>query len=377
MALNRRYSRAGIARRAFLAQAVAIGCAARSASGQVTTSATPDPNCPRCGGFGRIPLTDARPFVWLKGSPLPTGQSMAGEQFCSVCQPSGNAAAIVAEAKEQLEAAVAKSKQWEERMGGKLACVVTRHATIHTQLMPAQARAVGTAVESLTLHLKKISGSMGLTVTRPDTLELMLLWEKPAWEQFRKVMEGLYALEQLGESWASARQYNAYDHVAIPHMYETPQSVRTRPPACGAVFLVGRRQLNLATDWRAPFWLAEGFAAYSDHTVHNVNRWFTVYSVKQVPVGDWLGEARKLAADTKLRGWQEMVKRELRDWEAADHEQSMAMVAFLVETEPAKFLDLLRRLKSGDNEAAALEGAYRAKREELEERFSRWLLAAK
>jgi hypothetical protein len=365
----------GISRRAFLAQTAVMCCAARVAACQDSNSASPDPNCPRCGGTGRIPLKDARPFVWLKGSPLPTGQAAVGEQFCPVCQTGANAATISAEIKTQLEAAVAKSKQWEERMSGKLACVVTRHATIHTQLAPAQARAVGTAVESLTLHLKRISTSMLLAATRPDTLELMLLWEKPAWDQFRKVMEGLYTLEQLGESWASARQYNAYDHVAIPHMYETPQSVRSRPPSCGAVFLVGRRQLNLATDWQAPFWLVEGFAAYGDHAVHNVNRWFTVYDVKQVPVGDWLADARKLAADTKLRTWQEIAKRELRDWEAADHVQSMAMVAFLLESEPAKFLDLIRRLKGGDDESAAVEGAYRAKLGELEERFARWLLA--
>jgi hypothetical protein len=318
---------------------------------------------------------DARPFVWLKGTPSPTGQAAVGEQFCPMCQSAADAKALAVQAKEQLEAAMEKNKQWEVRMGGKLACVVTRHATVHTQLTLGQARNVGTALEGLTLHLKKITGSMLLTPTRPDSLELMLLWEKPSWERFRKVMESLYTIEQLGGSWYSAQQYNAYDHRVTPHMYETPQSVRTRPPSCGAVFLVGRRQLNLATDWRTPFWLVEGFAAYGDHAVHNVNRWFTVYDVKHIPVGDWLADARKLASDTKLRTWKEIMNRELRDWEPEHHVQSMAMVAFLLETEPAKFLDLTKRLKGGENEVPALEGAYRATLEELEQRLARWLLA--
>ena len=51
------------------------------------------------------------------------------------------------------------------------------------------------------------------------------------------------------------------------------------------------------------------------------------------------------------------------------------MVAFLLETEPAKFLDLARRLKSGNEEVEALEDAYRVKLDELEQRFTRWRLA--
>ena len=51
------------------------------------------------------------------------------------------------------------------------------------------------------------------------------------------------------------------------------------------------------------------------------------------------------------------------------------MAAYLFESEPTKFLDLIRRLKRGDHEIAALEEAYSAKLDELDTRFSRWLLA--
>jgi hypothetical protein len=364
-----------LSRRDLLASAVVVACAARPVIGQaIAATGSADPNCPLCGGIGRIPVPDAKPLVWLKGTALPKWESAVGERHCSICQPDGEVAHLAAEFKEQVETVLEKNRQWEGRTGWKLACIVTRHATVHTQLTAAQARSVGTALETLTLHLKKLTSSLVLASTSPASLELMLLWEKPSWEQFRKVMEGMYKLEELGESWYSARDYNAFDHFVTPHMYETSQSVRMRPPSCGAVFMVGRRQLNRATDGHAPFWLAEGFAAYGDHVVHKVNRWFTVYDIKQVPVGDWLAEARKLAAETKYRPWREMVNRELRDWEPADHFQTMAMVAFLLETEPAKFLDMIQRLKSGIDQVAAMEDAYRAKLDELEQRWTRRLL---
>jgi hypothetical protein len=286
-------------------------------------------------------------------------------------------AVLAAEFKQAADAALEKHKQWEERTGWKLACLITRHAVVHTQLSTMQARAVGAALETLTLHLKRITDSLVLTPVRPDTLELMLLWEKPSWDQFRTVMEKLYTLEELGGSWASARLYNAYDHIVTPHTYETPQSIRTRPPTCGAVFITARRQIDTATQRRSPFWLSEGFSAYGDHAVHKVNRWYTVYDVKQIPVSDWLADARKLAGLSKHRPWNKMIERELRDWEAEDHVQTMAMVAFLLGTQPAKFLDLVARIKNGDDQVSALEEAYHAKLDDLEQQWLRWLLAGR
>jgi len=70
-----------------------------------------------------------------------------------------------------------------------------------------------------------------------------------------------------------------------------------------------------------------------------------------------------------------MMTRELRDWEALDHVQTMAMAAFLLESEPARFLKLLKRLRSGEEPVGALEETYKATTEELEQRCAKWLLA--
>ena len=161
----------------------------------------------------------------------------------------------------------------------------------------------------------------------------------------------------------------------MPHTYETAQTIKTRPPSCGAVFLTARRQIELATNWRTPFWLAEGFSACGDNVVHKLNRWFTVYSQRQVPVGDWMAEARKLVVDKKQRSWKAMFKRELIDWEASDYVQTMAMAKFLFEAEPAKFLGYVKRLRIGDEPVEALEGAYKASLSDVEEQWAHWVAA--
>ena len=202
----------------------------------------------------------------------------------------------------------------------------------------------------------------------------MILWEKDSWKKFRQVMEGLYSRTQLGESWESAEELNSYDHYVIPHMYETPESIKSRSPTCGSVFLAARRQITIATNRRSPFWLSEGFAAYSDYIVHKTNRWYTVYDALRAPTpGDWMQEARRLSRDGKLRRWSSLLKRDLQDFIPANYSQAMTMVAFLLESESHKFLEFVRQLGVGEQQQTALEEAYHLSIDELEQRGKRWL----
>jgi len=332
----------------------------------------------RCGGATRVPIKDARPFVWVEGMPEPRGEAMVGEQACPACQVDPQVDQIVAEAQKRIDAALAHHRQWEQHTDWKLTCVLTRHAAVHTQFTAAQAQSVGTAIENLMLHLKRLTSSLVLTPARPDTYEQMVLWERPAWDRFREVMESLYKPQELGEAWGSARQINSYDHYVTPHLFESPETLRHRPLTCGPVFLAARRQLQLATSRRAPLWLTEGFAAYGDHVVHKQNRWFMVYDSDQAPpIGDWLAEGRKLAASSKFRTWAQLFRRELRDWQPNDYVQSMTMTAYLLESEPRKFVDFTRRLAAEEKDASALEAAYQSPLDKLELNCARWLVAAK
>lgn len=331
--------------------------------------------CPGCRGLGRVPRTDAKPWVWSEGQVQPKWAEVVGEEWCPLCHSEAEPADLIDEWQQRFAAARANHEMWEERTGWKLQCIITRQATVHTQLPSKQAREVGAALENLTLHLKKITGSLAITPTRPEEFELVLLVDKPSWEAFRKVMERLYTPRELGEAWFSAQRLSSYDHFITPHLYETKESLRVRPPSCGATFIVARRQVSLATGWRAPLWLSEGFAAYGDYMAHGMNRWYSVYSGEQVPVGNWMVQARRLAETDKALPWNEVFQAELRDWRDEHHFQTMSMVAFLLESEPRKFMEYLKRLNDQEVGGEALESAYSTSIADLEKRWADWIIS--
>jgi hypothetical protein len=122
-------------RRSFIPVAGACLFASSAAlAGQDRLPSSASSDCPRCRGLGLIPTKDAKPWVWLKGSPIPRGDAMLGEQSCPVCHAGPPASELSAKFKEQIETALERNKTWEERTGWKLQCVVTRHATVQTQL---------------------------------------------------------------------------------------------------------------------------------------------------------------------------------------------------------------------------------------------------
>lgn len=174
-----------LTRRAALLGSLGAVAVALPVHGEPASPAAPNAECPHCGGTGRVPLKDARPFVWIEPAPHPKPESLVAEQFCPVCQTDAKEDVIVQEAKEQFEAALEQHHQWEERTGWKLVCAITRHGTLHSQLTPSQTKAAATAIEEITLHLKRVTSSMALATTRADTLQFMLLLEKSSWDAFR------------------------------------------------------------------------------------------------------------------------------------------------------------------------------------------------
>src|SRR5687768_1382031 len=106
-----------------------LGSALRPAFSQ-SAPKSDSTTCPRCGGLGRIPLKDAKSFVWIEGLPPPSSEAAVGEQACPQCQSEPRAEQIAAEVQEQLDTALAHHRQWEERTGWKLTCVLTRHAAL-------------------------------------------------------------------------------------------------------------------------------------------------------------------------------------------------------------------------------------------------------
>ncbi len=174
---------AASSRRRFL---VTGGGAALVAALSLQASAKdPDPACPKCRGRGVVPLVRPKPFVFLEGSGSFRPADAAFAQFCPTCQPMADKDLLIQEVARQHETVLLKHKEWEERTGWRLVLVQTRHATIHTQHQPIEARRMGQAVEALTIHLQKTTGSLELTATQPGFYQQMLLFGEDSWEKFR------------------------------------------------------------------------------------------------------------------------------------------------------------------------------------------------
>jgi hypothetical protein len=350
-----------------------------------------DPGCAKCRGTGLVPLTKPKPFVYVEGGgpfrpadavhaqpcptcfPMPEGakaeQAPKGKAFLAEKSP------LAEEAAEQYEAMAIKHKEWEEKTKWKLVLVQTRHVSIHTQHQPIQARSIGMAVEAFTIHLQKKIGSLELTPTRPGTYQQMLLLGEPAWLKFRTVLESIYTQEQLGQPWQPARQFTAYDFPDIPHSYLQPERIRELPPEYQAVKFAATRQMMLASNWKAPEWLWEGLGAYGQQAALGDVRISTVYSSDKGPKAVYsFRDAKQQAAARKLRPWPDMIGRELRDFEAGDYFQSMGMVAFLLDSEPVKFLEFLRLIKAEKECQSALEEAYGKDMNAISQASAKWLV---
>ncbi len=359
--------------------AASCGCFSRAGLLQAQDAANgPDPDCRRCRGLGLVPKTSAKPYVFVEGQGAFRPADAAIGQPCPLCQ-SGTAAAkaaadAIAAAEREHAAVLTQHAQWEERLGEKLLLVETRHVAIHTQLKPTDAKRVGEAIEQMALRLQRAAGSLAITPTRPSNYPQVILWGEPAWLKFREVMERRYTPEQLGPEWQNAGKGIMYDHMEVAHLYLTPKIVREAPAEYFAVKLAATRQIWVATSGRPPAWLIEGFAGWAQESVLTSARVFTIYALDRGPKKPVTrSDAARAAAAGQFRPWDKILARELRDFEAADYAQSLAMTAFLLEDQPAKFLAFVERLAQGESSLEALEAAYGQPASDLEAACTKWL----
>jgi len=335
-------------------------------------------DCRRCGGLGLVPKSAVKPFLFVEGQAAFRAADAAIGQPCPLCQVDGQAARLAADtiaaAQRDHESVLAQHAQWEERLGEKLLLVQTRHVAIHTQLKPADAKRAGQAVEEMTLKLARLASSLAIVPTRPSGCSQVILWGESAWKKFREVMERLYTPEQLGGEWQNAGKGMMYDHIDVPHLYLTPKIVRDAPAEYFAVKLAATRQIWVAAKARPPAWLIEGFAGYAQTAVLDSARVFTIYAQgrgPQKPVT--IADAARAAAAGQFRPWDKLLTRELRDFETADYIQSLAMTAYLLEDQPAKFVSFVERVAQGEASTAALEAAYAQPAGALEAACTKWL----
>ncbi|QDU30909.1 hypothetical protein ETAA8_60580 [Anatilimnocola aggregata] len=335
----------------------------------------PAGDCPDCGGLGFLPLKKRRPYFRVEGQGGANAAESVPHRFCPKCRGDRNEQELVDEETERLKTALENHRKWEKETGFALKRVETRHIMVHAQMPVAECVKIGQGFENLAAHLQELTGSMELTRTRPDTYEQMSLFGPEAYAHFRTVLEKLYSVDERGPSWSVSRGLSAFDHTLIPFFQESAETIKNRPPVHGVCFMGGRKQLHVATNNRAPKWLAEGFAEYCEFAALKKNLWRTVYNQKEGPTpGDWVSQLRKFAVDKNLRPWVEQVERDIRDWDARDYLQIFGMTAFLLQTEPKKFLVYVRNLRTAADPTTALEEAYGKSIANLEPECNRWLI---
>jgi hypothetical protein len=332
--------------------------------------------CEDCAGLGILPVKNRKPYYHIEGQPAPKAADAVAVRWCPKCQPDKKDQELIDEQTERFKTALDAHKNWEKEFGLPLVRIETRHIVVHTQMPPAECLKMAQGFEALASHLQDLTGTMELTRTRPETYDMMCFLEQQNFEKFRTVLEKLWSVEERGTSWSQSRGIAAFDHNMLPFFYESRHTLPQRPPVHGVCFMGGRRQLYVATQYRAPRWLAEGFAEYCEFAALKSNLWHTVYNANPGPTpGDWVSQVRQLAVAGQLRPWEEQMKRELDLWDVRDYLQTFGMVAFLIQTEPKKFLEVTRKLLAGTDCGKAIEEAYGKPITKLEPECAKWLAA--
>jgi hypothetical protein len=319
-------------------------------------------------GLGVLPLDPARTYIHVEGDPAPKPEDAVR---CRFADPHEDIAPLVEAERMRLKTGNARHFEWEQKIGYDLVRVETHHIVVHAQLPVEEARRVGMALEAMKIHLQKLTGNLVLTPLRPDIDEMVIVFGKFRYLDLLKIIEQMYP-GKLGDSW------HLLPELAGGTVDRTSFSYTQRggwPPAHMAVFQAGGRSIRKATDSRAPYWLVEGFAAYCERAVLRQNLVHSVrYENKDVLIGnDWLLAAHTLARAGKLTPWDEMLARDLRDYQLVHYVQACAMVAYFFESDPQKFLDFAEQIKLGRNSKQALETAYGVPVRQLEDKWLEWL----
>ena len=332
----------------------------------------PDPNCPKCRGLGKVPLAPFKPYGHMEGMPPPKPEQAVFWRFCPKCQQGHDEQTLVDAEAARLKTAGQKHLRWEQKTTWQLVRVENHLVTIHAQLPPLEAQKAGMAVEMMAKHLQELTGSMELTVTRPDDYEMIVLWEKQNYAQFLRLMEPEW-MPKAGNNWSIVKQV-AGSTIGDTSFFRQMQA-GSPPPAHMAVNMAGKQQMLRASSRRAPVWLREGFASYCENAVLGKNLVHAIdYEVSKLQLNpDWSIEMRRLAAFNKLKPWKSMFALELRDYQAPEYVTSFSMVAFLIRSQPVKFLNLVKAIGQGMQSEAALTEAYGKGVDKLQNDWLKWL----
>jgi len=322
-------------------------------------------------GLGILPLEKPAPFVHVEGMPAPKPEDCVRSRWAD---PDKDPQRLIDAEAQRLLTAGERHKELEQKFAPGLVRVETHHVVVHAQFAPAEAQKIGLSLEALKVHLHTLTGSMLLTPLRPDGDELIIAADKPSYLRLLKVMEAENA-GNLGDSWHLMPQVAGGTVGRSSVTFVQPQPELTPHMA---VAMIAGRSIAVASKGRAPYWLRTGFSAYGENIVFGKNLTSSVkYQLNERPLDDdWALAAKRLAAAGVLKPWNDIMGLDLQDYGPVDHVQSYAMTAFLLQSDPQKFLDMTELMAGGTEPAAAIAKAYGKPIEELQQVWLQWLVRA-
>ncbi|MCZ7645558.1 MAG: hypothetical protein M5U26_09780 [Planctomycetota bacterium] len=310
------------------------------------------------------------PFVHLEKDPAPPLQAWIPWNFGPKYAGKRDTNVLLEDAKRVFEEAQRKHESWEKMTSLELVRVDTHHVTVHARLTEALARGVGQKLEDLTGLLQRDTRSVALTQTRPDTHELVILWDDI---DYNKLIDA-FEKQQPGEHWKLARM--ATGGMSRYTGYFNARQGLPPGPEHMALFQFGKLLILEATDGKAPAWLNEGFAALGENMVTHQNLCYSFrYEPNAVKFGEnWNQDIRKFAMESKLKTWDLIFPLDLVGMSSLDYLTCYSMVSYLYKASPAMFLKLVDNIRNGMDSKTAVEKAYGRPLKDIQQMWGQWAL---
>jgi hypothetical protein len=329
--------------------------------------------CRTCCGTGHIPLRPRTPYYHVEGQPAPNAAAAVPWRWCPKCSGDHEASEFVEVETERIKDIKRTNQLWEERAGYKFARVESRHFTIHCDLStPEMVHKQGQAAEAVIAYIQQQSQTVFLTPTRPNTAELVLVWDKPKYIKMIEICQPIDEFKGVSD-WNLIAQCGGF--AGRLTRISNANQAKSAPPEHMTISEVALRQMSVAAQGKDKDWLGLGFTYHCESAVTNkVLIHYIDYQVNETRLGDnWTNEARKYLSQGKLRKWNEMFAWELRNWEARDHLSAYAMVSYLFRSAPKRFVSMVMAIRNGADDVEAMETAYGRKVADLERAAAQWI----
>lgn len=317
------------------------------------------------------PLPTLRPLVHIGEAPPAQDWVLVPWQYSPNYKGEKDNEKLINDARLRFMEARKRYLSWVELTKIKLMMVNTHHLTLYCELPETLARNVGDACEKLTAHLQKVTKSVALTPALPAQQEIMIFWEDFSYQNFINVLAqknpGVdYTLARAASGSSDSRRFGFFNS----------KKAAGAPPEHMTLFQFGKFMIMEATDGKAPPWLAEGFASYSENAVLNKNLVYSFrYEMNDVKFSpNWNEDLRKLAEQRKLKEWKFIFQLDLIGMGSLDYFTCYSMVSFFMKSDPQRFVTFVQYLRDGMEQQAALTKAFGRSVEDLQKMWGQWTL---